>query len=463
MRRLTLPLTISLVLAAVYISLRVSAPDLISPTAFNYLLATLLAAISVTLIRVVNRFLFDVVFPRRSGREAPALLRGLLSFILYVVAFLVIYRTVLHTSIGFEILATSTVLSVILGLALQDTLGNFFAGISLHVEQPFHILDAIRIGDMLGKVESVTWRTTTLRTNNNSLIVFPNSRVAREPIEIYSFDTLNRRVLPFPAPYSVRPEIVISLVRDAVRSLPEVAPEKTPVVRINSFSDSYVTYEVLYWVKDYMLTSDLDTKIRERIWYVYRRNGIDIPYPIHLLVENFAPSKADAESVESMIESVDLFDPLSTEEKRAIAEAAVGHVFAPGELILRQGDAGESMFIVRRGSVEVRLASSNGEPLRVATLEQGSVFGEMCLLTGEPRSADVSAVEEVEVLEIRKSALQQLLNDNSQLAIALSDRVAERHSKLVEFSRSMAEEEKRMHKESILRRVQRFFGLNQRN
>src|SRR5262249_50367945 len=202
-------------------------------------------------------------------------------------------RTILDREIGLEILATSTVLSVILGLALQDTLGNFFAGISLHVEQPFQILDSIRIGDLIGKVEGITWRTTTIRTNDNSIVVFPDSRVAREPIEIYPFNNLNRRALEFPAPYSAQPERIASLVREAVSGLPESAQDKTPVVRIKSFSDSCVTYEVLYWVKDYMVTADVDARARQRIWYVYRRAGIEIPYPMrHLLVENLEPRTA---------------------------------------------------------------------------------------------------------------------------------------------------------------------------
>src|SRR5205814_5390284 len=124
------------------------------------------------------------------------------------------------------IVATSTVFSVVIGLALQDTLGNFFAGISIHIEQPFHIFDSVRIGTEIGRVEAVTWRTTTLRTNNNTVIVFPNSRVAREQVEIYPFNNLNRRVLRFPAPYAIAPGTIIPMVRETVRAMPNVAPEK---------------------------------------------------------------------------------------------------------------------------------------------------------------------------------------------------------------------------------------------
>lgn len=464
MKRITLPLAISMVLFTIYLTVLIVASEWRDKPAIKYLQAAILIAFFTAVVRLIDRFLFDILFVKRNKRQAPALLRGLLATTLYIIALLFIARSVLNTELGIGVLATSTVISVILGLALQDTLGNLFAGISLHVEQQFRILDAIRIGDMVGKVESVTWRTTAIRTNNNSIVLYPNSRVAREAIEIYPFNNLNRRVMPFPAPYSVLPETVIAMIRDSVTSLPGVASEKTPIVRINNFADSYVNYEVLYWVKDYMLTNDLDTKIRERIWYLYRRNGIEIPFPIrHLLVENVERARAAAPGDNNClqaVEAVSLFEPLCAEERVALADAAVQHIYAPGEPILRRGDAGDSMFIVQRGKVEVRLPATNSDQQPVAVLDPGGYFGEMGLLTGEPRTADVTAIGEASILEIKKSALQPLLQENTALAAALSERVANRQAQLSELSQVMPEDEKLMRKESILRRVQRFFSLS---
>jgi CRP-like cAMP-binding protein len=215
-----------------------------------------------------------------------------------------------------------------------------------------------------------------------------------------------------------------------------------------------------------MLTNDLDTKIRERIWYVYRRNGIEIPYPVrHLLVENIERPTVGATSEGAnrvrAIDAVSLFEPLCAEERLALADAAVQHVYAPGEAILRRGDAGDSMFIVQRGQVEVRLAGTNSDLGPVAVLDPGGYFGEMGLLTGEPRTADITALGEASILEIKKSALQPLLEENTALAAALSERVANRQAQLSELSQvAMPEEEKQNQKQSILRRVQRFFSLS---
>jgi small-conductance mechanosensitive channel len=128
-------------------------------------------------------------------------------------------------------------------------------------------------------VEAVTWRTTTIRTNDNTTIIFPNSTVAKEALEVYRFNNLNRRILRAPAPYRVAPQRVIPLIRDTVASIPNVASERAPVVRIGDFADSSITYEILYWTKDYMWVPDIDAQIRQHR-YIYRRSDIEIPsYP----------------------------------------------------------------------------------------------------------------------------------------------------------------------------------------
>lgn len=462
MKKLALPIILSLLLVVAYQLLKHFYQDIFNVDWLKYVLAAALAGLTIIFVRAISYLLFDIAFVKRKGREAPDLLRGVLAITLYSIAFFFIYSRVIQGGLGLGIVATSTVVSVVIGLALQDTLGNFFAGISIHIEQPFHILDSVRIGTEIGRVEAVTWRTTAIRTNNNTVIIFPNSRVAREQIEIFPFNNLNRHVLRFPAPYGVPPETVIPLVRESVRVMPNVAVEKIPVVRIAEFHDSSIMYELLYWVRDYMMTPDMDARIREYIWYVYRRNDIDIPFPIrHLLMEQVEPKPhVRARTYERFIKSVPLFEPLNDEERARVVGSLVKHLYAPGELILRRGDAGDSMFIISRGRIEVRLPQADGSTQPVAVLGQGNFFGEMALFTGEPRTADVCTLEETEVLEIRKIAIEPLMQDNSQLAEAISRRVAERQAELIAHTRTVPEEEKQQQSANILRRIQRFFSLN---
>jgi small-conductance mechanosensitive channel/CRP-like cAMP-binding protein len=459
MKKLLIPLALSVLLALVYGIIKLPEPDLLGEKVAKWLLAASLFSLGIFIVRATGYVLFDILFQKRKGREAPALLRGVVSIIGYLILLMLAYWLVLNENLG-NILATSAVVSVIIGLALQDTLGNFFAGISLHIEQPYHIKDAIKLESLIGRVEAVTWRATTIRTNDNTIIIIPNSRVAREALEVFPFGNLNRRILRFPAPYRIPPQTVIAIVKEAVRTMPNVSPEITPVVRIHEFADSSITYEALYWVKDYMWTPDIDAKIRERVWYVYRRSEIDIPFPIRtILMGDQEPSSAREVDYTRVIDQVDIFEPLTAEEKEAIVDGLVKYIYAPGEIIIRRGDPGESMFVVYRGKVEVRLPSNNGDQHQVAVLEPGNFFGEMALLTGESRTADVSAIEEVEILEIRKSVIEQLLGNNVLLAEKLSLKIADRQAELTALTRIVPEEEKRIQSQTILHRIKWFFRI----
>jgi len=459
-KQLVAPAILTGAFALLYFTLPLFHPEWPGPRVEAFLLVALSTSGSITTSRLVNFFLFDFLFRRRKGRTAPQLLRMVVSILCYATLFVLIYTILFKRSLS-GVLATSAVLSVILGLALQDTLGNFFAGISLHIEQPFHIGDTLRMGDVFGRVESVTWRTTAIRTNNNSLVIFPNSRIAREPVEIYPLNSLNRRILRFPAPYSIPPRKVIAIVQQAIHSLPRLAPEMAPVTRIAEFADSAVTYELLYWVADYMWTPDMDSVIRERIWYSFGRNGIEIPFPVqHVLLEQHEKTAGTEEAdYRKILAAVDILKPLTSQEQQELARSLVSRVYAPGEVVVRRSEAGDSMFVIHRGRAEVLIPDAGGQPQQVAVLGPGNFFGEMSLFTGEARTADVRALEELDLLVIQKPAIERLLDDNDKLAQAFSLTIAERQARLAEISRAVPEEEKRRQSETILQRIQRFFSL----
>jgi small-conductance mechanosensitive channel/CRP-like cAMP-binding protein len=459
MQRFLWPLALTLVLFSAYTILRITTIYPLPDPHLRYLLAACLASLSIVLVRGSNFVLFDVLFLKSKGREAPALLRVLLGTVIYSALFALIYSWVLQMSLS-ALLTTSAVVTVIIGLALQDTLGNFFAGVSINIEQPFQIGDVIQLGDMLGRVEAITWRATALRTNNNTMLILPNSKVAREPMEVFRSNSLNRRALYFPGPYTIAPQTLIPLVRDTVCTIPHVAPEMTPIVRVSNFGESHLQYEVLYWVRDYMRTPEIDAKVRERVWYIFQRHAVPTPFPVrHVLVEQRQHTTSQPPDYHALLTAIDIFEPLSAEEQDMLVRSLTCFVYAPGEMILHRNEAGESMFIIVRGQVEVRLPGHNGAFQQVAVLEAGDFFGEMALFTGEPRSADVVALEEVEVLEIGKASVQSLLEHNGKLVEAFSRKITERQAnRLAHLSRHSEEKHETPH-ESILDRIKRFFDL----
>ena len=351
---------------------------------------------------------------------------------------------------------------MILGLALQDTLGNFFAGISLQADRPFQVGDVITVGVQKhsGVVEEITWRAVKIRTFQNHVIEINNSTAAKEPLEVCSRDNLNARLVFFNTLYTDSPAKTIHVVREAVREADNVSEKITPIVRIRNLGDNGVDYEVKYWLDDYAKFNDTDALVRQRIWYAFRRAGINFAYPTRtLFVDRKYKVGAPAGDGGALIErlsAVDIFAPLSAEETSMLAQAAVSHVFAPGETVIRAGDPGSSMFVVHNGRVSVQI-NENGRPRTVATLSDGDFFGEMALFTGEPRAASVVALVETEVLEIGHGAMKRVFETNPDLVESLSHIIAERRQGLV--ARADTSDRGIDGSVGLLSSIKRFFGL----
>ena len=115
------------------------------------------------------------------------------------------------------------------------------------------------------------------------------------------------------------------------------------------------------------------------------------------------------------------------------------------------------MFIIMRGSVEVQVPQG-GTTKVLNTLRENDFFGEMSLLTGEPRTATVVAIEETEVLQIRKVAIKPIFEANPELVRSISEMVEERREVLRSFAKDESEEEE-FREKGVLRSIRRFFGL----
>ncbi len=462
-----LPLIAAILIGLALFLLYAVGPMLIAKypqTAFAYkptetaLQVMLYVALALIFVRLANEIIFVFAFRLRKGYEAPNLIQNIFSIVAYIALFALILQQIFKVQLG-TLFASSAIFGVILGLALQDTLGNLFAGVSLHADKPFMIGDVVTVGKWTGVVESVTWRAVKIRTFANHIVLVSNSNIAKESIEVCPRDNLNARIVTFTAPYSDSPVKTISVVREAVRKAENVSPKLTPIVRIKNFGESSVEYEVKYWLDNYARFNDTDALIRQRVWYAFQRARLEFPFPtLNVKLERRAATDGtddDSEIVERL-KAVDIFAPLSPEEIGKLACAASSHVYAPGETVIHAGDEGSSMFVVNRGRVEVRI-SDNGTPHTVAQLGEGDFFGEMALLTGEPRTANIVAADETEVLEVGHEAMKLLFDTNPNLVNALGGIIAERRISLA----ATAASQKNVQEETagLLTSIKRFFGL----
>lgn len=238
------------------------------------------------------------------------------------------------------------------------------------------------------------------------------------------------------------------------------------MVYLAAYADSAITFTIQFFIGDFARLDPIQSAVMDRLWYAFRREGISIPFPIQDCRERDAVADEirrrveAAESVRVLLAGVDLFQSLSADEMGRLVESARLQIFAAGEKLFRQGEPGDSFYIIRDGKVSVLVAGADGAPVPVAHLGERALFGEMSLLTGEPRSATVVAETDVEVVQVAKQSFAGLLQANvelaGRLAVILEKRLSERAARLAGQPAGVAPVETR----SVLAdRIRRFFGL----
>ncbi len=401
---------------------------------FLYLLLVLASAgRSLVLLAV------DVVVSRRTHRAPPRIFRDLTQAIVYVIVLLMTLR-----GVGVEpgsLLTTSALITAVIGLALQDTLGNLVSGLALQMQSPFEVGDWIQFDPdarQIGEVTEVNWRAITVVTSDHVEVIVPNALLAKTAIRNYSKPTrVQRRQVIVQGPYEVPPARVQDAITAALAGVQGVVSEPAPWVQTKSFADSGVEYAVYFFIDDFPARERIDGQVRDRVWYALQRAKVSIPFPIrtvhmHAVSEESERRELDRELErrDRVLRCVDFLDVLPPATHRALAAAAHVKLFAAGELIVKQGDRSTELYIIDRGEVAVELVRSDGAKIVVARLGAGKFFGEMGLMTGEERKASVRAATECELIVIDHGAFQTTLAAVPGVVENMSDLLARRAAEL---------------------------------
>jgi CRP-like cAMP-binding protein len=341
-------------------------------------------------------------------------------------------------------------------------LGNAFAGLAIQSERPFHVGHWIRVGEFEGRVAEVTWRATKLRTKTGNFVILPNNLVSKEAITNYSEPSVPTRLeVEVGASYTSAPNQVKAAMREAMAQVPCVLAAPAPDVLVMAFADSAITYRARFWVTDYELDDEARDRVRAAIYYAFSRHGIEIPFPIQVQYDLDPPrpdETTDEKHRQALLSEVDLFASLTDEQRRTIASATQMRTFGGGEVIVREGEPGQSMYVVASGKVAVVL-----EPDRrtVATIERGGYFGEMSLLTGEGRSATVIARVDSVVLEIDAELFRKLARESPHAIERIGVDAITRRSELTQARNAARGVALADAPASLLSRMKRFLRLTQ--
>lgn len=366
----------------------------------------------------------------RGRRPMPALLRDLIRYGIFVFCAALILRHFWGDTVA-PIFGALGIGGVVLGFALQETLSNFFAGLALLLEQPFQQGDWVRIGDRPeGEVEHITWRATKLRTRDNDYQILPNSMVAKEVILNFKQPNEVHAIrLAIGTSYNDPPDKVKRVVLQVVASVAEILKTPAPIVYLKSYADFSINYECKCFIEDYSRRPVIEDDAMHRLWYAFRREGIEIPFPIQTVYEHRVPYTIDEEKqkgvdIAKILSTIPIFQSLGPEQIAQLAVSSRSLDFGRGEVVVRQGDGGDAMFAIVGGEAKVLIRLEDGTEKSVATLGPGDVFGEMSLLTGEPRTATVAAEGALVVVSVSKSALLPILTAHPELSEKMAETVA---------------------------------------
>lgn len=394
----------------------------------------------------------------------PGFARDLVVVALYLGA----VALLLHRSAGVglgTLMSTGAIAAAVAGLSMQETLGNLFAGISMHLDPAFRVDDWVEVtGNLrggsgqetfIGRVEGMTWRTVQIITENGDTTVFPNRIVAQAVVtNLYAPSGLHRRALKVVVASHDTLAHTLAALDQALGGLPHT-PGRKPEVVAHSFDMGGVVLELRFWALGWRhgrAANYQAVRLAETVLY---RLGVPLLGPHGPTPTRSSPVALREGIIEEILGNLGLPGELAPE----IRQDVVLRRIVPGEGVIREGDPGESLFMVMTGSLQVVRAVERTEPYTglfwevLEVLGPGDWFGEGSLLTGAPRRATVVAATECEMVEVPKVVFERALRAAPHLVEGLARLMETRITRTAESPRAANRGEQ------LRDDIRRWFGL----
>ncbi|MDM8569329.1 mechanosensitive ion channel, partial [Thiotrichales bacterium HSG1] len=403
----------------------------------------------------------------KSGRLIPNVVRIFLAFLIYFFSVVGIVAFVYDQQLT-SILATSGVIAMIIGLAIQINISNIFSGIAINIERPFRIGDWVKIGDYdEGEIIDITWRTTRIKTRAECILSIPNSMASESAILNFCFPDDVYWLWPTVYVHPMHPPTrVRKLLLDALLSADKVLKEPAPVVLFTGINEWAASYWIAFCADDYADKNFILEDVWTRVWFHLNRAGIT-PAVQRQEIYMFKGIKErggkEATRPITLLQEIDIFKHFSMEAKTFLSERIKRYHFSQGDIIVKQGDAGDSLFIVVEGVVGVQVQTDDGRTKEVARLGAGDFFGEMALLTGESRTATVIALVDTDVFELTKADIKPLIAEQPEVSKMVSRVLTQRQMltrSQIHVQHNVETERDAVYKR-FLNKIENFFGLKE--
>jgi len=432
----------------------------------DWLNDTAVLVMGILLIRLLGLTLFRVLLPI-TGLAPPRIVEDIVSVLMYLGWGLLRLRYA-GLDLG-SLVTTSAVITGIIAFSMQETLGNILGGIALQVDNSVRIGDWIKIDDVRGKVIEVHWRHTAVLTNNGDVVVIPNSMLMKSKVDVFCSVTRPhfRRWVYFPINYPVFPQQVIAEIEKTLRDADVEFMAKTPAPQcvVMDYKDGSTIFALRYWLTDPHHDDTTDSAVRVHIFSALARNGMQLakPYLETYITTDDAEKQEQTQLQEvqqrmQALSCVDVFASLSEDELRELAASLRNTPFIKGDVMTRQGAVAHWLYVLAQGEADVWLELDDGSRHHLSTLQAGSVFGEMGLMTGEPRRATVTARSNALCYRLEKSSFEKILRVRPKIVEECARILSEREHQLA-AAREEKTVSKQEHEARIVANIKRFFGL----
>ncbi len=397
----------------------------------------------------------------KSGTTIPEIITFLFQFLLFAIPAFLVLSFVFNLELT-SILAAGGIVFAAIALSLQSSLSDLIKGIFVNIERPFAINDWITVDDKTGYVENITWRSTRIRTFQNTEVIIPNEIVAESILTNWSkqdkekmsegFHIFNK--LYFHPSHD--PENISKLLYNALKKAKPVDGREQlnlQWVRFIGANEFGLEFVVAFDCTKRILKNSMQDSVMMEIHKTLRHAGVQMSagklygkleedtglhaLDIHRSREDFEKSQVSEfnpynESVKNrvLLQKIPIFMSLNSEDLDEIAENAERLHFEKDDYIIKQNDSGDSLYVINDGVVSVYLDNENKDKVFLAKLGVGDFVGEGSLLTGEPRSANVIAETPCIVIKVSKDIIKDIFSKNPNVYDYVANILAQRKLKL---------------------------------
>ncbi|MEA5471861.1 mechanosensitive ion channel family protein [Spirulina sp. 06S082] len=324
--------------------------------------------------------------------------------------------------------------SLVIALALQNTLSNLVSGFLLLFDSPFKVGDWIRFGDIEGQIVDLNWRSVRLKTLDRDLLIVPNSVLDGENIYNYhSGDPLHAERYLVGFSYDDPPNHVKRVLESATAETHRILSQPRPEVRTVSYDDFAITYEVKYFIDDFQYVEEIRNEFRTSIFYAAKRNGLTIPFPIRTIyhVRQSIPRREEyLEQIQNFLQSLPYFVSLEPNTIAKFAEKAAIQVYGIGDRVVREGESDDGLYIIQEGKIRLFVADLHGHQKEVAYLSREDFFGETALLPGEVSLVTGIVTQDLTVLILPSEVIAESIAGSARFAKQMYHFIEERKAQI---------------------------------